>query len=226
MGLTALTHKHLLLCEGMHDVQFFQHLAQARGLPAFQATSCGNVVGAAPGRDGIQHLTGALNALPALPTFYTKLESILIVADNDGDHAKALRTVQQYINEAVDIGPGHRYMAPTTPQVTVGANPAVTILMLPWTALPGALDTLCLAAARNKEPAVATCVDAFETCINPVDWGPQKVAKMKLRAHISAAYPTDPYISPAWVWRDNTDLVPLNDPVFDQVEQFLRVFLV
>ena len=210
----------------MHDVEFFVHLAQTRGLPVFQATSCGNVVGAPRGRDGIQHLTGALNALPALPTFYTRLQSILVVADNDGNPPNALQTVQQYINGAADISPGHRYVVPAAEQVAAGANPSITILMLPWTAQPGALDTLCLAAARNIEPAVAACVDAFETCINPVGWAPQKIAKMKLRAHISAAYPTDPYISPAWLWRDNTDVVPLTDPVFNQVEAFLRNFLV
>ena len=208
----------------MHDVQFFYYLAQTRGLPAFQAASCGNIAGAPPGRDGIDHLTGALNALPAIPTFFSKLECILIVADNDGNPTAALQRVQQYIDATIDIQPGRRYIAPAAEQLSAGANPSITILMLPWTGMPGALDSLCLAAARNREPGIAACVDNFERCINPQGWEPQKIAKMKLRAHISAAY-SDPYISPAWVWRDNTDLVPLNDPVFNQIEGFLRAFL-
>lgn len=226
MGISAITHKHLLICEGMHDVQFFYHLARNRGLPAFQAISAGNVAGAAPGRDGIDHLTSALNALPGISGFFSKLDSILIVADNDGDPAGALRQVQQYINATADIQTDLRYVAPAAEHVRAGSNPSITILMLPWSATIGALDTLCLAAARNREPTIAACVDNFEACVNPVGWIPPKVDKMKLRTLISAAYPTDPYISPAWVWRDGTNLVPLNDPVFNQIEAFLRTFLI
>jgi hypothetical protein len=47
---------------------------------------------------------------------------------------------------------------------------------------------------------------------------------MKLRSLMSAAHQDDPYLSPAWVWREGTDLVPLTDPVFAQVVDFLRNF--
>src|ERR1700684_2152918 len=132
LALHSLTHKHLLLCEGMHDVQFFYHFGQARGLPKFQASSFGNIAGAPAGRDGIDYLTGALNALPAIPTFFSKLESILIVADNDGSPTAAFQKVQRYISATADIQPGHRYAAPAAEQMAAGANPAITILMLPW----------------------------------------------------------------------------------------------
>jgi hypothetical protein len=225
VGIASITHPHLLLCEGMHDVQFFYYLREVRSLPAFQAVSCGYIAGAPPGRDGVDYLTGALNALPALPTFFSKLKSILIVADNDRDPATSLKKIQRYIGAAIEIQPGVRYAIPAAEQTAAGANPTITVLMLPWTGTPGALDNLCLAAAQSKEPAIAACVDSFERCINPIGWEPQRVAKMKLRAHISAAY-SDPYISPAWVWRDNTNLVPLTDAVFNQIETFLRGFLV
>jgi hypothetical protein len=154
-----------------------------------------------------------------------KLEKILIVADNDGDPPMALQKVQQYINDTADFLAKLRYMAPVQEQVSAGTNPSITILMLPWSGQSGALDTLCLVAARNREPAIAGCVDAFATCVNPIGWVQPREDKMKLRALISATH-TDPYISPAWVWRDGTNVVPLSDPVFNQIEEFLRAFLV
>jgi hypothetical protein len=224
VGLGSITHRHLILCEGMHDVQFFQHLAHLRGHPVFQASSCGNIAGAPRGRDGIDYLTTALDALPGIPNF-DRLTDILVVADNDDDPDVAFQKVQQMINATAEIRPGHRYAAPAYREVKAGSDPAVTVLMIPEGNVPGALDSLCLVAARNRQPAIGFCVDHFASCVNPVGWALQKVHKMKLRALISAAHPTDPYIAPAWVWRDNTDLVPLDDPIFDRIDAFLRTFL-
>src|SRR5579863_2499383 len=153
---------------------FFYHLGQTRGLPAFQEVSFGNIAGAPTGRDGIDYLTGALNALPAIPTFFSKLEKILIVADNDGNLQAASQKVQRYINATIDIQPGLRYAIPAAEQLAAGANPTMTILMLPWTGQNGALDTLCLAAASSKRPAIANCVDNCAACIAPVGWTPPR----------------------------------------------------
>lgn len=166
MGLPAITHRHLLLCEGMHDVQFFLHLATQRNLPAFQAVSCGNIVGAPPGRDGIDYLTGALNALPAIPAFSITLEKILIVADNDDDPPATLLKIRNYITAAAEIQAGVRYPVPPKDEVVAGARPSITILMLPASGQKGALDSLLLTAASNKEGWIASCVNHFATCVN------------------------------------------------------------
>lgn len=174
LGLRAVTHKHLLLCEGMHDVQFFDHLRQERGLPEFQIVSCGFVAGSPPGRDGIDYLTGALDALPGIP-FFAQMEAILIVADNDSDPPAAFAKVQQLINNTTDISAGHRYIAPSAELTRAGANPIIVVMMLPWTAIPGALDTLCLAAASNKVPTIATCVEEFSKCASTNAWPITKI---------------------------------------------------
>ena len=223
MGIAAITHKHLLLCEGMHDAQFFTYLGQLKTLPPFQITSCGNVAGSLRGRDGIDYLTAALNALPAIPHF-PKLEAILIVADNDSDPSEAFKKVQKLIVATADIAPGQRYAVPKVELEREGANPVMVTMMLPWTNVNGALDTLCFASASNKRPAIAGCVDAFSKCSKANGWPDTKASKMKLRSLMSAAHVDDPYLSPAWVWREGTDLVPLDDPVFNQVEAFLRNF--
>jgi hypothetical protein len=45
-----------------------------------------------------------------------------------------------------------------------------------------------------------------------------------LRSLLSAAWVDDPYISPTYVWYHQTGLVPLSDPTFDQVTNFLTAF--
>jgi hypothetical protein len=223
VGLSSITHRHLLLCEGAHDWQFFSQLVQTRGLPSFQITSCGNVAGAKHGRDGIDYLTAALDALPALPHF-PQLEAILIVADNDGNPQGAFKKVQDLIAAAAEISPGQRYAVPPTELARNGARPVMVVMMLPWTNVNGALDSLLYISAANKRPAVARCVDAFAKCTKSDVWPMTKLAKMKLRSLMSAAHHADPYLAPAWVWSEGTDLVPINDPVFNQIEAFLRNF--
>jgi hypothetical protein len=99
--------------------------------------------------------------------------------------------------------------------------------MLPWTGLNGAFDTLCLTAAGTKRPALVAPVDAFAAAAG-VDaangWTPTKRDKMRLRSFMSAAHQQNPYLAPAWVWRENTDLVPISDAAFDQIAEFLRNF--
>jgi hypothetical protein len=223
LGLRAISHKHVLLCEGMHDAEFFKHLTLDRGLPAFQVASCGFVAGAPSGRDGVDNLTSALNAIVAVPGF-SQVEAVLIVADNDSDPIAAFKKVQQLIGATADIAAGRRYAIPDAPLTKSGIRPVMVVMMLPWTGVPGALDTLCLTAASNKEPAKAVCVDTFAKCAQSDKWPPTKMHKMKLRSLLSATNESDPYISPDWVWRDGTDLVPLSDNVFDQIATFIRGF--
>jgi hypothetical protein len=97
-------------------------------------------------------------------------------------------------------------------------------MMLPWTGVHGALDTLCFTSAANKRDTIAAAVNCFAATTGAAAWPAPKDSKMKLRSLTSAAHQDDPYLSPAWVWSDGTDLVPLNDPAFNQIVDFLRDF--
>jgi hypothetical protein len=97
-------------------------------------------------------------------------------------------------------------------------------MMVPWTGVPGSLDTMCLTAAVNQVPTLGEQVEAFALAAGVNQWSVTKRGKMKLRSFISANYMTNPYIPPAWVWREGTSLVPLSDPVFNQVASFLADF--
>jgi len=228
MGLTGLRSKYLLLCEGMHDAQFFLHLGLARGFSSlFQVSSCGSVAGASGPHHGISYLTPALNALPGVPGFDTTLEAILIAADNDGDAVASFSNVQTLIGGAAEISPGKKYAVPPAPLRKGGSGPAIVVMMIPWTGVLGALDTLCHDSASSKRPAIAAAVDVFASSVGVNDangWSITKQHKMKLRSLIAAAHMRDPYLSPTYVWSDGTDLVPLDNNAFDDIADFLRDF--
>jgi hypothetical protein len=145
VGLGAITHNYLLLCEGMHDKQFFDYLMAEHTLPQFQTASCGFITNAPPNRDGVDYLTGALDALPGIPGFGA-LEAILVVADNDDNPPASFGKVQRLIGAAT----GHTYSVPSTELTKAGTSPILVVMMLPWTGQRGALDTLCLSAAANR----------------------------------------------------------------------------
>ena len=223
MGLKSIKSNYVLLCEGMHDAQFFSYLISQRSLPRFEISSCGNVLDSP--RRGIDSLTDALDELPTFPGFQN-VEAILIVADNDDDPTAAFTKVTEMINATADIlgFPNRRYVAPSAPGTKAGTNPVIVVMMIPQMNVPGNLDTMCLTAAANNAPSIGACVDAFATCTGANTWPSSKLGKMKLRSLISGSHRDDPHLSPAWVWREGTSLVPLSDPVFNDVALFLRDF--
>jgi hypothetical protein len=77
-------------------------------------------------------------------------------------------------------------------------------------------------AAYRAAPKIAACVDALAGCTGADKWTAAKLAKMKLHALIASSHEAKPHLSPAYVWSDKTNLVPLNDPIFDQISDFLQ----
>jgi hypothetical protein len=87
LGLKSITEKYLMICEGMHEVECFTNLCTQRSINNFQVAATGYIAGAPPNRDGIDYLTSALDALPAIP-YFDDLDAILITADNNGAPAR------------------------------------------------------------------------------------------------------------------------------------------
>jgi hypothetical protein len=163
VGLSCITHKYLMLCEGMHDKQFFDHLLLQHSLPPFQTASFGFVGGAPQNRDGIDYLDKALNAIVGVAGFSNVLEAILIVADNDNDPAAAFQKLQRLIARAA----AHPYPIPTAELAKAAGKPTIVVMMLPWTGVHGALDTLCFTSAANKRNTIAAAVNNFGNCSPP-----------------------------------------------------------
>jgi hypothetical protein len=221
--LTAITEPFVLLCEGQHDSQFFTHLIRVRNLPKFEVCSVNYVLGESHG--GNTKFTEALDELPAIPGF-EKVQKVLVVADNDLEPTRSFNDVVAAIaaTEPIIGPPASRFVAPPVPLTKAGENPAVVVLMMPWTNVQGSLSTMCATAAMNAAPLVARCVNAFANCTGAAGWPMTTLAKMKLRSLIAARHKAQPDISPAYVWSKGTDLVPLTDATFNQVANFLSAF--
>lgn len=176
-------------------------------------------------RGGNSKFTEALDELAAIPGFQN-VQKVLVVADNDLDPAAAFNDIAAAISATAPIigPPASRYIPPGAPLTKAGANPAIIVMMIPWTGMAGSLSTMCLAAAANAAPAIAVCVNALATCTAADKWPLTTLAKMKLRALIASAHRAKPELSPAYVWSEGTNLVPLTDGVFDQVATFLSGF--
>jgi hypothetical protein len=174
---------------------------------------------------GNTKFTEALDELPSISGF-DLVQKVLIVADNDTSPAREFAAVVAAINATADIigPPPSRFAAPPAPLIKAGANPGVVVMMLPWTGVLGSLSTTCLAAAYNAAPNIAACVDTLAACTGADKWTEAKRVKMKLHSLIASSHEPKPNLSPAYVWSENTNLVPLNDPVFSQISNFLRAF--
>lgn len=226
MGIEAITSKCLLLCEGKHDKAFFDGLKRTRNLPDFQCEDFGTVSGAKS--SGIGELKKALDALPALVGFQS-LKRILIAADNDTTPSDSVRRVHQLIEATQSFGEGRRYEIAQTPLTDTedSADPKIIILMLPWKDMPGALECLCYEAGKRARPNEAGCVEQFAECAGVTSWTtPTKISKMKLHSLIAVTYQKNPGLSPAYLWSDMPEAVPLSDKSFDQIADFLRSVLV
>ena len=226
MQLANITQPFVLLCEGMHDSEFFRNLISSRNLPDFEICSVNYVLGASTNSGGGNtRFTEALDALPALPGF-EGVQKILVVADNDQNPNNEFQRIVGAINATAPIigPPASKFTAPGAPQTKAGKNPEIVVLMLPWTGVLGSLSTMCLQAAQNAAPKIAKCVDQLASCAGADNWPQNKLAKMKLHTIIASSHQQKPNLSPAYVWSENTNLVPLGDTIFDQVAAFLQGF--
>jgi hypothetical protein len=103
-------------------------------------------------------------------------------------------------------------------------QPAVVVMMLPWTAQPGSLETLCLPSIYARWPQHRHCLDEYCRCTETDTWGNIREAKMRLRAMISSICRSDPNTGLQFAWSRPEELIPLNHNCFDQVVGFLGGF--
>jgi hypothetical protein len=214
-----LTYPRLLLCEGPHDAAFFRELITERALPDFHVR-CDM---AHPGKGGFGFALTGIGSL----TGFQNVQHVIIAADSDNNPNDTFDAVVNKIKDSEyrdpATGRGRKYQAmPAAPHVPAGNLPSLTVLLVPWLDRVGALETLCLeAAARNKAGALA-CVQAHAKCTGAHTWtGEAAKAKMLLRSLICSTYEDGPDIGLGNVWRDQPDLVPINDNAFDQIADFL-----
>ncbi len=104
--------------------------------------------------------------------------SVGIVQDADNDPAAAFQSICSAL-AAADLP------VPEAPIQPHGANPQITVMIVPDAVTPGMLEDVCLASVAD-DPATE-CVDEFFRCLQErISAMPQNQAKASVRAFLSA----------------------------------------
>jgi len=211
-------HKRLILVEGPGDAGFLRNLIRKRTLPDhfdIRTPKESGISGSGNTRFG-----EALDAFVLVPGF-PLVRKILIVSDNDDDPRNAFRQIRLQIRKT-----SRKYKAPTRRLSATTGSPSLTIMMLPSTRKRGNLERLCWDAAvkQTANAQVVACANEFARCAGIDNWSSGKLAKVKIRSLIASKYQRNCDESLAFLWDDYPDLIPLSDPVFDPIANFLATF--
>jgi hypothetical protein len=214
-----------IICEGESDKKFFEKLFEVHHLEHF-------VVQPIPaGRGGRTNfgyrLRGLIQDLTRSPEVASS--ALIVVGDNDSNAVTSFGIVTDQIRQGASEDGEYVYGIPTEPRQIVpsqGGLPDVCVLMLPWDAELGALETLCYVAATTCCPAVAGCVDTFVPCVGADGWEISNRSKLQMQCYLSARCEQHPntQLTQAWSSTRPQPLVPLDHPCFTQIVTFLRDF--
>jgi hypothetical protein len=202
----------LIVGEGDGDSAFFNYLNADRNLTGFQCEHAG-------GNTGFEDYFKALVGRKG----YHRLRGLIAVGDNDQTPDDSFKEIRKQLKNA-------KLPPPDTPQTIVKRNgaPAVAILMLP---LPvnggsshGCLETVLLEAAIAHNPVISACVLTYCTCTGANAWPKSAADKLKLRALLSAASPSDPNIGLQYALKPTKNLIPMNHAAFTSIADFIATF--
>jgi hypothetical protein len=211
------TRPFLILCEGESDKRFFDQLIEKRGIE-----NCFQVRFPSQGDDkraGRSKFGRWLDLVSDTEDFIQNIQAVLIVSDNDENPKGSFEEVIKSLQEASS------FKLPTKEREVMLSQdaPALAILMLPLDA-QGNLEGLCLAAAYTKWP-IKEAVDNFTSATSAKNWSAGKKSKMQLQCIIAATCASRPDAGFVGHWRDKKEFhVPLEDPTFDGIAEFLKNF--
>lgn len=208
-----------IICEGIADQAFFLNMIQERGLPNFDVPFPTKESGG-----GRSAFAGMLSGL-RVATKPRKIDAILIVSDNDDDPGRSFGEVQKQIRLAED------YPIPETPMQVARAEgqPAILIMMLPWTDIPGCLESLYKKIFLRTQNPLMECVDEFLKCACVTRWEEvQKRDKAAFQCFIAGSNKEDPNKGLANLLRKTNHqfnrLFPVTAPEFDGIANVLQNF--
>lgn len=205
---TSYSHRLLVMCEGHEDHRFLCRLMEVRNLPPFhiQTASTDKRGG------GNTEFGRVLRVNSKNNRGFSQIHNVLIVTDSDGDKAATFARICQQLQDAGFVPP----LAPLQPGPPL---PAITVMVL-----DGNLECYLRAAATNADAMLAATVDQFEALVTKDQWPPHRAGKLWLRSSLAARCERDPFVTLGSVFTDARfhNLVPLNDPSFNPLEDLLR----
>jgi len=209
--------KVLILCEGPHDQAMFRALSKHMGLDGIQTT---NPIDLGTNKSGVDALPIAIATI-ASNTPVLALPGFLVVTDNDRNPASRIKWLKSALGQPT-LPNGKKFPVPKAAFEIKSGTPSVAIVTMPGKGKHGDLETLLLSAARKCcSTEKLECVDKLIKCAK-IDKG--KLSKSELRAILMCRYSKNPEISFALVWRDCPEVIPIDDGVFSEIAEFLKLF--
>jgi hypothetical protein len=208
--LTDIPKPFLIVCEGYGDVRLIDELLVQQKIQQ-ACVGC-------PSRDFAPNIAQYMKALKALIDIQAKtVQGILIVVDADTSRDASF-------NSACEALRGASFPAPARPFSIEELNPRVAVYVMPGENRDGTLEHLLLDAAYRKNPKVEACIDAMFHCIGTPQTTANQQAKMRLSTLVGATCKGNAWASPAMIWYESENPVPIDSPEFDHLSDFLRRF--
>ena len=219
IGPNTFDRPWLILCEGISDKRFFNHLIEAHdiGNGRYDVYFPRNENDQTGGRTKVGAWLSLM--MKTSETFQENVKAVLIISDNDDDPDLSFREIQASLRAAGGFGVPERERT----VVQQPGYPAILIFMIP-PGEPGNLETLCLPAAYSKWP-FKEALDVYVRATPASDWGLGKQSKMRMQALLAAICKKQPDTTFTWHWQQPKEYrVPVSDPCFNDVVDFLNQF--
>jgi hypothetical protein len=208
------TKPRLIICEGFGDVGFINALLEHRQISNCNVGCPTKRTSTSEGKEGIREYLGAFVGVKTAPI----LEAVALVIDSDTNPNGAFNSM----NEAWEFA---ELEGPTQPFVVEQKTVVVAVFVMPGNGKIGTLEHLLLDAVFGRTPKTKQCLDDFAACVGGIDlWAANKQAKMRFSALIAATCKTNPYCSPAWIWGQSGNPVPIDGAEFSELADFLTTF--
>jgi len=215
---SGFKHSRFILTEGPEDAALLRELIQFHNLGDFDV-SPNEDVGSVAGNSGFGKAIVGCEPL----TGFNAVEDVVIFGDNDDAPVDSFANICGQIENARELGNiGRNWGVAIQPAIKAPGDPSVSIWLWPRAAQQGCLETVLWSAIQTAHPAEAACAQAAVNCSNASAWPISKRDKSLVRCFLSITCRANPGISLGNLWRDADDLIPLSDPAFEPICEFLR----
>jgi hypothetical protein len=206
----------IVACEGFGDVCLVEQLLKFKQIENCQV-GCPSIpsVGGS-GKDCLDKYLDAI-ALAASKSQNKQLRGLLVVVDADDDPQAAFVSACTALRFA-------DYPVPNSPFVTIEENDVKSaVYLIPGENEVGTLEHLLLRSAFSISENSKACIDSFLDCIGKVPVNkPNVLAKMQMSALVAAAFPSNPWATPAPLLQSSkNDIVPIDSIHFKHLGDFL-----
>lgn len=196
--------ERLLIVEGRDEEEFFGALLEKLKINEIQVLGIG----------GKSLLKDRLKALK-IDSHWKKVSSLGIMRDADQNPEGAFQSVCSALKNA-GLPVPKKVMEPTNRNI----KPVICAMIIPSYSRPGALESLCLDAAKD-EPAM-TCVEEYFVCLKRQGVANVKSVNLhKARARVYLASKEEPDLSIGIAAKKG--YWPLDSSVFDEVKRFIEL---